>query len=58
MCRFSCVEGYHPSGSTLRTCQSDGTWSGSSVTCDRGKEWYHTKFKDHSAGAILPPDIA
>ena len=35
-CRFSCVEGYHLSGSTSQTCQSDGTWSGSSATCDRG----------------------
>ena len=35
-CRFSCVEGYHLSGSTSRTCQSDGTWSDSSSTCDRG----------------------
>ena len=37
MCRFSCVEGYHLSDSTSRTCQSDGTWSGSSATCQRGK---------------------
>jgi len=35
-CRFSCAEGYYLSGNTSRTCQSDGTWSGSSATCDRG----------------------
>jgi len=37
MCRFSCAEGYRLSGSTSRTCQSDGTWSGDSTTCHRGK---------------------
>ena len=36
-CRSSCAEGYHLSGSTLRTCQSDGAWSGSSTACHRGK---------------------
>ncbi|XP_065896437.1 sushi, von Willebrand factor type A, EGF and pentraxin domain-containing protein 1-like [Dysidea avara] len=34
-CRFSCAEGYRLSGSTSRNCQSDGTWSGATETCDR-----------------------
>ena len=33
-CSFTCNTGYGLSGSTERTCQSDGSWSGSDVTCD------------------------
>ena len=36
-CRFSCADGYRLSGSTSRNCQSDGTWSGGSTACLRGK---------------------
>ncbi|XP_019643174.1 PREDICTED: CUB and sushi domain-containing protein 3-like [Branchiostoma belcheri] len=34
-CSFSCDPGYelHVSGNNSRTCQADGTWSGSDVTC-------------------------
>ena len=43
-CIFSCNTGYEMTGnyhssshhSDSRTCQSDGSWSGSNVTCSRG----------------------
>ena len=35
-CSFTCNTGYELTGSDTRTCQSDGSWSGSDVTCARG----------------------
>ena len=35
-CSFTCNTGYELTGSDTRTCQSDGSWSGSNVTCRRG----------------------
>ena len=32
-CSFSCNTGYELTGSSDRTCQSDGSWSGSPVSC-------------------------
>jgi len=32
-CSFTCNSGYELTGSDTRTCQSDGSWSGSDVTC-------------------------
>ena len=32
-CSFTCNTGYELSGSPQRTCQSDGSWSGSPVSC-------------------------
>ncbi|KAL9960475.1 hypothetical protein ACROYT_G033940 [Oculina patagonica] len=32
-CQFSCNNGYTGSGSAVRTCQHDGTWSGNDFTC-------------------------
>ncbi len=32
-CRFSCNNGYTGSGSAVRTCEHDGTWSGNDFTC-------------------------
>ena len=33
VCFFSCNTGYELTGSTERTCQSEGSWSGSPVSC-------------------------
>ena len=32
-CSFTCNTGYELTGSTERTCQNDGNWSGSPVSC-------------------------
>ena len=36
-CNFTCNTGYELTGNSTRTCQSDGSWSGSDVVCRRGK---------------------
>ena len=38
-CSFTCNTGYELTGSDTRTCQSDGSWSGSDAACERGE--YH-----------------
>ena len=35
-CTLTCDTGYELTGSRTRTCQSDGTWSGSDAMCTRG----------------------
>ena len=35
-CSFTCSTGYEITCSDTRTCQSDGSWSGSDVMCSRG----------------------
>ena len=35
-CSFTCNTGYELTDSDTRTCQSDGSWSGSDATCRRG----------------------
>ncbi|XP_065899234.1 uncharacterized protein [Dysidea avara] len=34
-CSFTCNTGYELTGSDTRTCQSDGSWSGSETNCSR-----------------------
>ena len=36
-CSFTCDTGYELTGSDTRTCQSDGSWSGSDDVCRRSK---------------------
>ena len=40
---YSCDEGYFLNGPYLRTCQSNGTWSGNKPTCEGEYhfEWNH-----------------
>ena len=35
-CSFTCNNGYELTGSDPRTCQSDGSWSGSDDVCRKG----------------------
>ena len=32
-CTFTCDSGYELMGSVMRTCQNDGSWSGSDAMC-------------------------
>ena len=36
-CSFTCNTGYELTGSDTRTCQSNGSWSGTDEMCRRGK---------------------
>ena len=35
-CSFTCNTGYELTGSDTRTCQSDGSWSGTDSVCSKG----------------------
>ena len=35
-CSFTCNTGYELTDSDTRTCQSNGSWSGTDISCRRG----------------------
>ena len=37
ICNVTCNTGYQLTGNDTRTCQSDGSWSGSTAMCTRGE---------------------
>ena len=44
-CSFTCNTGYKLTGSESRTCQNDGSWSGSITMCNRGRYCNNKKLK-------------
>ena len=44
-CSFTCNTGYELTGSDTRTCQSDGSWSGTDIVCRRGKFYLHMVYQ-------------
>ena len=48
-CSFTCNTGYELTGNDTRTCQSDGSWSGSDPMCRQGNV---TKICVHTQTAI------
>ena len=49
-CNFTCNTGYELTGNDTRTCQSDGSWSGSDVMCSNNTA---TMSFDIIIGAVL-----
>jgi len=43
ICGIVCKTGYEMTGSDTRTCQSDGSWSGSDGVCRRGMRMFTCK---------------
>jgi len=44
-CSFTCNIGYKLIGSDTRTCQSNGSWSGSDPECIRGNQYLFVQIK-------------
>jgi len=47
ICNFACNTGYELTGSDIRDCQSDGSWSGSNPTCKKGNLLNSLLLKDY-----------
>ena len=44
-CNFICNTGYELTASDTRTCQNDGSWSGTDIVCRRGKFYLHMVYQ-------------
>jgi len=48
-CSFTCNTGFELTGSDIRTCQSNGNWSGMATLCRKGIiEWYYFSSQIHT----------
>ncbi|XP_065896334.1 E-selectin-like [Dysidea avara] len=55
-CSFTCNTGYELTGSDTRTCQSDGSWSGSDTMCRRVACPSHTEPDNGAIACSLGDD--
>ena len=53
-CSFTCNTGYELTGSDTRTCQSDGSWSGSDTMCIIGITKYGSVCICNNSNLIKP----
>ena len=51
-CSFTCNTGYELTGSDAKTCQSDGSWSGSDTLCT-GNYFVCTCYNCHKQSLVL-----